>query len=82
MPPAGTVFRDRSPIHSLRDFFRSTEIAPDKAGNGFAGGLLNSVVIVLKEQTLTALFTKPLYSLLPYRTVSGGHSVWQLPLIF
>ena len=79
LPLAGTVFRDCSHIHSLRIFFRLTEIVPDKAGNGSGGGFLNSVVIVLKEQTLTA---QPLYSLLPHRTVSGGHSVWQLPLIF
>ena len=31
---------------------------------------------------LTALFTKPPYSLPPYRTGSGGCSVWWLPLIF
>ena len=29
---------------------------------------------------LTALFTKPPYGLPPYRTTSGGHSCWQLPL--
>ena len=30
----------------------------------------------------TALFTKPPYSVLPYRTVSGGRYVRWLPLIF
>ena len=72
LPPARTVFTDRSPIHSFRDFFHSSEIVPDKAGDGSAGGLLNSAVTVLNEQTLTALFTKLLYSLPPYRMGSGG----------
>ena len=72
LPPAGMVFGDRCPIRCLRDFFCSTVIVPGKARNGSAGGLVNSAV--------TALFTKPLYGLSPYRTTSGGCSCQRLPL--
>ena len=37
LPLAGTIFS--SPIHGLRDFFRSTEIVPGKARNGSISGL-------------------------------------------
>ena len=47
LPSAGTVFRDCSPIHGLREFFHSTGIVPGKAQNSSASGLV------------TVLFTKP-----------------------
>ena len=63
LPLAGTVFRDRAPIHSLRDFFCSTGIVPGKAGNGFAGSFVNC--------TVTALFTKPPAAIMV--SVGSGH---------
>ena len=36
------MFRDRSLICGLRDFFHSTGIVPGKAGNGSASGLVNT----------------------------------------
>ena len=39
------VFRDRSRIHGLREFFLSTEIVPVKTGSVSAVGFVNSVVV-------------------------------------
>ena len=44
--PAGMIFRDHSPIHSLRDFVHSTENVPIKARNGSAVSLVNGTVTV------------------------------------
>ena len=49
--PAANIFRDPSPIHSLRDFFCSTGIVLGKAGNGSASGLVNNAVTAQSQLT-------------------------------
>ena len=44
LPTAGMLSRDHSSIQDLRDVFRSTGIAPGKAGNGSVGGFVNRAV--------------------------------------
>ena len=47
--PEEMVFRDRSPIHGLRDFFHAMGIVPVEASNGSAVVLVNCVVLAHME---------------------------------